>query len=414
MTDVNGAFSIPDVPTILGDIFVSATATMNGKELSGISARVPPVRGGVTDVGDITLRADLIAYWSFDDLHDPTADLAGRHDGDVVGATFTTTDIAPVPGNVAALVFNGAGDHVVAADPDTFSFGPTSPMSIALWLKQTAFSGVYHVFGKRAGCGPINYQLARDGRLVHFSSGSQLLLLGADFPFNTWTHVAVTYDGIQTAKIYVNGQEIVSSNNFVMTAQNSQPFTIGTSGTCPASQTFPGIIDEVRIYNVALPPEEIANLAGQNDTDGDGLSDRDEILLGTNLFLADTDQDGWSDGAEVAVGTNPLDPTSRPAPTALVSGELRNATLTVANEVDLYTFTLGATERVRLQVVNSGGFVIAPCLKVLTVNGQAVPGGLACGGFSAHLDLVLSAGTYLVLVYDNGASHTGGYTLGLQ
>jgi hypothetical protein len=42
------------------------------------------------------------------------------------------------------------------------------------------------------------------------------------------------------------------------------------------------------------------------DTDGDGLSDYDERILGTSLVLADTDLDGLDDGDEVALGADPL------------------------------------------------------------------------------------------------------------
>jgi len=42
------------------------------------------------------------------------------------------------------------------------------------------------------------------------------------------------------------------------------------------------------------------------DTDADGLSDGDEILLGTNPRKGDSDNDGLSDGLEVELGTNPL------------------------------------------------------------------------------------------------------------
>ena len=43
------------------------------------------------------------------------------------------------------------------------------------------------------------------------------------------------------------------------------------------------------------------------DSDGDGISNADEAILGTNPNLADTDSDGLSDGAEVyTYGTNPL------------------------------------------------------------------------------------------------------------
>ena len=46
------------------------------------------------------------------------------------------------------------------------------------------------------------------------------------------------------------------------------------------------------------------------DTDGDGLSDMDEALLGTNPLSPDTDSDGSPDGSEVQAGTDPLDGAS--------------------------------------------------------------------------------------------------------
>jgi hypothetical protein len=45
----------------------------------------------------------------------------------------------------------------------------------------------------------------------------------------------------------------------------------------------------------------------EEDTDGDGLSDRLEISYGTNPLVMDTDGDGLKDGLEVTNGTDPLD-----------------------------------------------------------------------------------------------------------
>jgi hypothetical protein len=53
------------------------------------------------------------------------------------------------------------------------------------------------------------------------------------------------------------------------------------------------------------------------DTDGDGLSDGAEVNTHlTNPLLADTDGDTFSDGAEITAGTNPLNAASFPPPPA--------------------------------------------------------------------------------------------------
>ena len=46
------------------------------------------------------------------------------------------------------------------------------------------------------------------------------------------------------------------------------------------------------------------------DTDGDGVSDADETILGTNPSSSDSDNDGLSGGEEFVHGTNPLNPDS--------------------------------------------------------------------------------------------------------
>jgi hypothetical protein len=61
-TGSGGAFAIPGVPTVRGNIVASANyiRPSDGASLSGSSASVPPVRGGVTNVGTI---AAVPAMW---------------------------------------------------------------------------------------------------------------------------------------------------------------------------------------------------------------------------------------------------------------------------------------------------------------------------------------------------------------
>ena len=61
------------------------------------------------------------------------------------------------------------------------------------------------------------------------------------------------------------------------------------------------------------------------DTDGDGLTDADEIANGTDPYRADTDFDGVNDADEILDGTNPADPHSF----------FQRLTVTVTNTVSL-------------------------------------------------------------------------------
>jgi outer membrane protein OmpA-like peptidoglycan-associated protein len=56
-------------------------------------------------------------------------------------------------------------------------------------------------------------------------------------------------------------------------------------------------------------PVDLRATAGTDDSDGDGLTDREENEIGTNPYDPDTDRDRLTDGQEVKVyHTNPLDP----------------------------------------------------------------------------------------------------------
>ena len=74
---------------------------------------------------------------------------------------------------------------------------------------------------------------------------------------------------------------------------------------------------------------------GQGDTDGDGLSDREEYVNGTDPFDTDTDGDGDSDFEEVAFGSNPRDPDD-----TFGGNRPRQPVLTTATNLPLWEVTV--------------------------------------------------------------------------
>ena len=77
----------------------------------------------------------------------------------------------------------------------------------------------------------------------------------------------------------------------------SDPWS-GTSEVPPAQFTVSAIVGaEESAFSVTVT---------NNDQDGDGLSDVEEAVRGTDPTLVDTDSDGLGDWQEVQIGTNPL------------------------------------------------------------------------------------------------------------
>ncbi len=76
--------------------------------------------------------------------------------------------------------------------------------------------------------------------------------------------------------------------------------------------------DTVFIDNITYDSAEFGNTA---DTDNDGLSDIDERVHGTDMYLADTDGDGFSDSREITAGSLPRDASSVPSTSTCTASE---------------------------------------------------------------------------------------------
>ncbi|MBI3304702.1 MAG: hypothetical protein HYZ72_21775, partial [Deltaproteobacteria bacterium] len=171
LTGPEGTFSIPGLPTIRGDIRCTATfVTTDGKTLRGTSAGVSPVRGRITDVGQIIigrLSSKGTDFWlAFQNDRESNAGaqlfiLSDMFtDFTVTGPGFNMTGTASpgTPGIVALpnsleittnQVIENKGIHVVSDEEvSVLFFYPTSVTSdIYLGIPTEALGTEYFVVG---------------------------------------------------------------------------------------------------------------------------------------------------------------------------------------------------------------------------------------------------------------------------
>ncbi|HLU46643.1 MAG TPA: LamG domain-containing protein, partial [Planctomycetota bacterium] len=113
-----------------------------------------------------------------------------------------------------------------------------------------------------------------------------------------WHHIAYAYDGT-TFSGYIDGVEIFSREiSFVLSDQFASSWFIGAAHS--TANFVEGAIDEVRIYNYKLDPDEIAELAGtpveegtrfvRGDADASGsVNLTDGIVILNYLFQGGVD-----------------------------------------------------------------------------------------------------------------------------
>ncbi|MCI0347851.1 MAG: Ig-like domain-containing protein, partial [Acidobacteriales bacterium] len=225
-----------------------------------LSARARDAAGNQTTSSAVSvtvtggLSNGLVAAYGFNE-GTGTAALDTSGSGNNGTLTATTWNAAGKFGQ--ALSFNGTSSWVTVND--SASLDLTNGMTVEAWVNPTVLGTSWRTTVMKEQAGGLAYSLYANTNTsrpsAHVFIGSEQDIRGtAVLPLNTWTHLAMTYNGT-TLRLYVNGAEVsnspVAGNMLVSTG----PLRIGGNGVW--GEFFGGLIDEVRVYSRGLSATEI-------------------------------------------------------------------------------------------------------------------------------------------------------------
>jgi hypothetical protein len=197
------------------------------------------------------LPIGLVARYTFESNGN---DLSGNSNNAVVA-----NNILYQPGEAGlAAVFDGSSSYFDI--PESPSLILTGPMTIAAWVNPANENNFVALVDKDYNYLGYTFYLAYNQVFMQISStSSSSRLYAGNVPVNTWSHIAGVYDGSQIL-IYVNGV-LVGQTPAGGLSNCAKDLYIGMYGSPGSGRYFPGLMDNVRIYNRALSAAEVQNLS---------------------------------------------------------------------------------------------------------------------------------------------------------
>ncbi|MHC4088351.1 MAG: LamG domain-containing protein, partial [Planctomycetota bacterium] len=216
--------------------------------------------GGASFIGD----PNLVALW---ELNESSGYTAGDISGNGNHGTLNDPPVwRPLGGQIkGALDFDGKDDFVDnGKTASQLGIGGNNPRTITAWVFTHSFKGggIFEIGEDGSGADGRDFSL----RAKWIDNNWRIQYWGAtydvDFIYtskNKWVHFAHVHDGSYT-RVYADGQEVVKVPRTLNTTDN-KTLRLGRW----QNNYFDGLIDDVRVYNRALPEEEIKSLSGTGD-----------------------------------------------------------------------------------------------------------------------------------------------------
>jgi len=247
----------------------------------------------IPQIGDFTSAmysrgANVVAPWMWNGLRGSwpfmeggggggtiTKDFAGFGNDGILEASMTESDWVSTDGGVwcpRALDFDGGGDYVDCGYDSSLQFGSAIDFSMSAWIKTSSSLRQDIAGGGDAATTSDGKHwevfVWTNGTLSAFiDDGTNTAVTtadGATINDGNWHHVVVIFDRDGNVTRYVDGdqtgtQDSISSVGDISSTEGTAIQAIGRRGNFVGTY-FDGLLDDIRIYNRALPASQAQEL----------------------------------------------------------------------------------------------------------------------------------------------------------
>jgi len=231
----------------------------NGRSsLIGVSAQI-----GSSDQWK-SLSQGLVGYWKMDEASwsGTSADILDSSGNGNEGTANCSGASCTKPTGGAAGKFGNGGSFDGSQDYVSFSGGyPLSvpqQLTVSFWMNPNAVNEGYII-----NLGWFTFRFNTSASLITLngiSTSNTYPQTGNTWTTSSWQHVIVRWDGSKVY-LYKNGVQIYSTNaSGTLTAGTSCGQRFGQTDSCGGGGFYNGNLDEVRVYNRALSPNEVPQL----------------------------------------------------------------------------------------------------------------------------------------------------------
>jgi prepilin-type N-terminal cleavage/methylation domain-containing protein len=248
--------SLWELTAVMESLKFKATGSNDGGTLASVYEKGTELGLEPLDYGDTS----LVGLWTFDEgsgtvAYDYSGNNATGSWQGTLGSQWTTGKVGSGAGN-----FNGSNQFVNIGNSSNIE--PANSITVSAWVNPSSFTPLSaavssitngYILGYFSAAGSPNIYIWNSGTSNWSAAGSSITL-----STNAWQYLVGTFDG-RYLRIFINGTQtgvtdLGASGNTI--GYNSNTTYIGRYG----NNYFPGLIDDVRIYNRALSAAEIQAL----------------------------------------------------------------------------------------------------------------------------------------------------------